>query len=54
MEGHVPADEIMQEEMTALELEEEEEELAEAEVDEALSLDTERVTKEAAGKQRPS
>ncbi len=45
----VPADEILQEEMTALELEEEEEELAEAEADEPLSLDTERVTKEGAG-----
>ena len=44
----VPADEILQEEMTALELEEEEEELAEAEADEPLSLDTERVTKEGA------
>ena len=49
----MPADEILQEEMTALELEEEEEELAEAEAeaDEALSLDTERVTKEGAAEQ---
>ena len=52
--GAVPADEILQEEITALELEEEEAELAEAEADEALSLDTERVTKESAGEQRPS
>lgn len=52
----VPADEILLEEMTALELEEEEAELAEAEAeaDDALSLDTERVTEDHAGEQRPS
>ena len=52
--GAVPADEILQEEITGLELEEEEAELAEAEADEALSLDTERVTEENTGEQRPS
>ena len=48
------AEEILQEELTALELEEdEEEEMAEAEADEVLSLDTERVTKEGAHEQPP-
>ena len=48
----MPADELMQDEMAALLLEEDTEELAEAEADEALSLDTERVTEESAGEQR--